>query len=76
MHERKTLKFTFYIFRHYTEPLIPNIPGIEEFNGETFHSHSYRTADRYKGKRVLVLGARASGIDLAIEIASVADKVC
>lgn len=60
---------------HYTEPFIPNIPGIEEFSGEIFHSHSYRTADRYKGKRVLVLGAKSSGIDLSIEIASVADKV-
>lgn len=56
-------------------PFEPKIPGLQEFSGQVFHSHTYRTPDKYKGKSVLILGASSSGVDLAVEIASVADKV-
>lgn len=60
---------------HYTVPLMPPIPDMSEFKGEVSHSHSYRTPEAYKGKRVLVVGARASGVDLALELTSVASQV-
>ncbi|XP_071448250.1 uncharacterized protein [Hetaerina americana] len=60
---------------HYSEPQLPQITGIESFKGSIFHSHEYRTSDSFKGKRVVVLGASASGIDISVEISHVAKEV-
>jgi thioredoxin reductase len=57
---------------HYAEPRVPTLPGAAVFPGTQLHSHNYREPARYRGRRVAVLGASASGIDLAREIASVA----
>ncbi|TWP52590.1 NAD(P)/FAD-dependent oxidoreductase [Lentzea tibetensis] len=50
-------------------PNIPSLPGIENFNGKTFHSaewdHSYSLA----GKKVAVVGTGASAIQFVPEIA-------
>src|ERR1700733_2755042 len=75
MHTYIVQNLLYQCCRHYSVPLVPEIPGLQEFTGQVFHSHTYRTPDKYKGKSALVLGARASGVDLAVEIASVADKV-
>ncbi len=60
---------------HYSEPRVPAIEGIEGFRGELMHSHNYRTPDRFRGKRVAIWGAAASGVDIAREIAEVAETV-
>ncbi|XP_076243299.1 uncharacterized protein LOC143184733 [Calliopsis andreniformis] len=60
---------------HYTVGHIPYIPGIECFPGGCIHSHQYRIPDVYARKKVCILGASWSGIDIAIEIAHYADKV-
>lgn len=39
------------------------------------HSHDYRVPDVFAGKRVLVIGAGASGMDIALEVTSVVKKV-
>lgn len=39
------------------------------------HSHSYRSAEPFAGKSVVVLGAGLSGLDIAIELSSVNAKV-
>lgn len=39
------------------------------------HSHDYREPDPFKDLRVVVLGAGASGIDIAIEVSSTAKEV-
>lgn len=39
------------------------------------HSHSYRDADSFKGKSVLVIGCGASGLDISFGASKVADKV-
>lgn len=36
------------------------------------HSHSYRKPDGFFGKKVLVLGASSSGIDIGIELSEYA----
>ncbi len=38
------------------------------------HSSSYKNADRFKGKRVLIVGGGESGSDIAYEISAVASK--
>lgn len=42
--------------------------GASEFPGTISHSHTYRTPNRFVGKRVVVLGAGPSGIDIALEL--------
>ncbi len=39
------------------------------------HSHTYRTPDVFRGQRVAVLGASASGIDIGLEAATEARRV-
>ena len=60
---------------HYTVGHIPHIPGIESFPGESIHSHQYRVPEVYSRKRVCILGASWSGIDIAIEVSQYAEKV-
>src|SRR4051794_30816700 len=44
------------------EPKIPDIPGIEEFEGETWHSARWNHDYDLKGKRVASIGTGASAI--------------
>ena len=39
------------------------------------HSHSYRHPQPFSGQSVVVLGAGASGLDIALELASVDAQV-
>jgi putative flavoprotein involved in K+ transport len=48
-------------------PYLPDWPGT--FDGELVHSAAYRRADRYRGRRVLVVGAGNSGAEIAIDVA-------
>ena len=60
---------------HFSEPLVPDLPGLEDFRGEALHSHNYRGPEPFSGQRILVLGASVSGAELARELATVADVV-
>lgn len=62
-------------FSHWRKPFIPNIPGMDTFTGHLIHSRSYRRNENYKGKRVLIIGAAASGRDIAVECSAVANEV-
>ena len=48
-------------------PHVPDWPG--SFGGELVHSSEYRRGDRYRGRRVLVVGAGNSGAEIAIDVA-------
>lgn len=54
-------------------PLYPDLPGT--FDGLELHSHDYRTAAPFEGKRVVVIGLGCSATELACEIATVARSV-
>ncbi|XP_055891637.1 uncharacterized protein LOC106078289 [Biomphalaria glabrata] len=54
---------------HYADPLIPDIPGIETFSGQVYHSHDYRVPETFSDKVVVILGAGSSGQDIALELA-------
>ncbi|XP_061596410.1 uncharacterized protein LOC133459976 isoform X2 [Cololabis saira] len=60
---------------HYSDPHIPHLPGIENFKGQVLHSHSYRYAEPFCGQSVVVLGAKASGLDISIELAKAGAQV-
>ncbi|XP_045771570.1 senecionine N-oxygenase isoform X2 [Maniola jurtina] len=71
----KEYDYVFVCNGHYNTPFIPNIPGLKEFKGDVMHSHDYRVPDIFSNKRVLVVGAGPSGMDIAYEITSVTRKV-
>ncbi|KAK9808000.1 hypothetical protein WJX73_002005 [Symbiochloris irregularis] len=60
---------------NYHEPNLPNVPGLHSFPGKQIHCHNYRDKHRFKGQRVLVVGASFSGDEIARQIASVATQV-
>ncbi|CAH1259248.1 FMO2 [Branchiostoma lanceolatum] len=62
-------------FMRYSVPYTPDIPGTDQFQGRTLHSHDYRVPEPFSGRRVLIIGALGSGIDICVEIAWVADRV-
>jgi hypothetical protein len=50
---------------HHWNPRYPDYPG--EFTGEFLHSREYKTAEPFRGKRVLVIGGGNSACDIAVE---------
>lgn len=60
---------------HYAFPRVPSLPGAASFRGDRLHSHNYRHPETFTGQRVVLLGARASGVDIAIEVAEHAREV-
>jgi len=61
---------------HYSLPVAPPVPGLDRyFRGVTMHSIAYDDPADFAGRSVLCIGGRASGSDLAREIAAHADRV-
>jgi len=60
---------------HYSLPAFPDLPGLKEFEGRTMHSIEYDAPESFSGLRVLCVGGRASGTDLAREISLFAKEV-
>ncbi|XP_071543296.1 uncharacterized protein [Panulirus ornatus] len=60
---------------HYSVPQVPQIKNIQKFKGRQIHSHNYREPLPFRGSTIVVLGAGASGLDITLELASVAKNV-
>lgn len=56
-------------------PKLPDIPGIDSFKGESWHSARWNHDVDLTGKRVAVIGTGASAIQFVPEIAKVAGDV-
>lgn len=56
----------------FTNPHRPVLPGLEGYSGPLVHSAEYRCPDPYRGKRVVVVGAGNSAVQIGVELASVA----
>jgi cation diffusion facilitator CzcD-associated flavoprotein CzcO/amino acid transporter len=54
-------------------PNLPAWPGADLFTGEIRHSVTYSSPEEFRGKRVLVVGAGNSGVDIACDAATTAD---
>jgi cation diffusion facilitator CzcD-associated flavoprotein CzcO len=53
------------------KPYIPDYPGRELFSGRQLHTRDYRTAEEFRGKRVVIVGAGISAVQLLDEISRV-----
>ncbi|WP_420125171.1 flavin-containing monooxygenase [Longimicrobium sp.] len=51
-----------------SDPAIPNLPGLDRFEGRAFHSAQWDHAYGLHGKRVAVIGTGASAIQFVPEI--------
>lgn len=62
---------------HYTVPFIPATPGLADlsknFPGSVEHSKAWREPEKYRGKRVVVVGASISGTDISFTLADIAE---
>jgi Flavin-binding monooxygenase-like len=50
-------------------PSMPTLPGAETFTGEIMHSQAFSEGSQFLGKRVLIVGAGNSGVDIACDAA-------
>uniref|UniRef100_A0A8C0J224 Dimethylaniline monooxygenase [N-oxide-forming] 3 n=1 Tax=Chelonoidis abingdonii TaxID=106734 RepID=A0A8C0J224_CHEAB len=62
---------------HHVYPNFPVdcFPGLKKFKGSYFHSREYKEPEKFKGKRVLVIGLGNSGSDIAVELSHTASQV-
>jgi len=67
--------FVLLLSSHYFEPKMPDTIFLETFHGLVLHSHDYRYPETFMDRNVMVLGAGPSGIDIAIEISPLVEKV-
>lgn len=54
---------------------MPQLDGLDKFNGHVMHSHDYRRPEQYADKMVLIIGSGPSGRDIMYEIAPQAKSV-
>lgn len=58
-----------------SKPIIPELPGLHEFGGQTIHSSQFKTGRDFAGQRVLVVGTSTSGHDIALDLYNKGAKV-
>ncbi|RID40172.1 hypothetical protein BRARA_J00235 [Brassica rapa] len=53
------------------ERVVPEINGLKtEFDGEVVHACEYKSGEKYRGKRVLVVGCGNSGMEVSLDLAN------
>ncbi|MEA5365534.1 NAD(P)/FAD-dependent oxidoreductase [Amycolatopsis sp., V23-08] len=57
------------------EPLVPDLPGLDGFPGEVFHSARWNHDHDLAGKRVAVIGTGASAVQFVPEIVPVVERL-
>jgi hypothetical protein len=73
-HSVEAFDFLLVANGHHWDPRMPTYPG--KFTGDLLHSHAYKSAASFAGKRVLVIGGGNSACDIAVEISRSAHCTC
>ena len=60
---------------HLSDPAMPEVTGLKDFEGELFHSARWNHDVDRAGKRVGVIGTGASAIQIIPEVAAVAEEL-
>ncbi|XP_052206598.1 probable indole-3-pyruvate monooxygenase YUCCA4 [Diospyros lotus] len=50
------------------EPVVPEIPGIENFEGPVVHTSLYKSGFGFRNQRVLVVGCGNSGMEVSLDL--------
>ncbi|KAF5274056.1 hypothetical protein FQR65_LT04454 [Abscondita terminalis] len=67
--------YVFVCNGHYRFPRVPVIPGQNLYQGIQIHSRDYRNSKMCQNKRVLIIGASISGVDIANQVVGIANLV-
>ncbi len=59
----------------FNQPYFPDIPNRSEYQGQVLHTFQYQRPDTFAGKRVLVIGAGNSAIQVAGDLVGTAQNV-
>ncbi|MDX2155651.1 MAG: NAD(P)/FAD-dependent oxidoreductase [Hyphomicrobiaceae bacterium] len=51
-------------------PMLPNVPGLEDFRGAVVHSEGFTSGAEWSGKRAFILGTGSSANDIALDLHS------
>ena len=72
-----TLHFDKVLFAcgSFVEPRMPEIKGIEKFEGKCIHSVKYNNPAQFKGKNVVIMGLFASAEDAVTDLAGHTSKM-
>jgi cyclohexanone monooxygenase len=73
--EQYTCKYFISAMGMISEPQIPSIPGMDSFHGPIFHSSRWPEGLEYAGKRVGIIGAGATAVQMLPVIAETAADV-
>ncbi|GGG70359.1 flavin-containing monooxygenase [Paenibacillus radicis (ex Gao et al. 2016)] len=57
----------------FTNPNIPNLSGLNDYNGLIMYSKDYKNDVPFRNKRVIVVGGGNSAVQIAVELANTAD---
>ncbi|OAY34690.1 probable indole-3-pyruvate monooxygenase YUCCA5 [Manihot esculenta] len=52
------------------ECVMPDIEGLNEFRGDVIHACSYKSGEKFRGKRVLVVGCGNSGMEVSLDLSN------
>lgn len=55
-----------------TYPMIPDLPGLDDFKGDVVHSEGFDSGAPYAGKKALIIGTGSSANDIALDLHSYA----
>jgi len=50
------------------EKVVPKFFGFHEFGGDIIHACDYKSGDKYRGQRVLVVGCGNSGMEVSLDL--------
>ncbi|MFF1275289.1 flavin-containing monooxygenase [Streptomyces marokkonensis] len=57
----------------FRSPYTPDVPGQDEFAGQSLHAAGYRGPEPFTGRRVVVVGGGNSAVQIAAELGAIAE---
>ncbi len=73
--ERRSVTAVISAVGQLNRPFVPDLPGLDRFAGPTFHSACWDHDVELRGKRVGLIGAGASGFQIAPAIADAVERL-